>query len=79
MEVIQGPGEMVSIFEFFFLPVQIYVPGGWWHMVLNLEETVSVTQNFVNDQNLGLTTLVLYNTPGRHLLKVWLEKYVLLS
>lgn len=45
-------------------------------MVLNLEETVSVTQNFVNDQNLGLTTLVLYNTPERKLLKIWLSKYV---
>eukprot|EP01127_Copromyxa_protea_P016391 TRINITY_DN485_c0_g1_i3.p1 TRINITY_DN485_c0_g1~~TRINITY_DN485_c0_g1_i3.p1 ORF type:complete len:1020 (-),score=251.96 TRINITY_DN485_c0_g1_i3:107-3139(-) len=62
IEVVQGPGEM------------LYVPAGWWHMVLNLEETVSVTQNFVNDQNLGLATLVLYNTPGRKLLKLWLEK-----
>jgi len=41
----------------------IFVPRGWWHMAINLEETVAVTQNYVSSAN--LPHVLRFLRPGR--------------
>ena len=31
----------------------VFIPAGWWHQVLNLEDSVAVTHNFVSRANLA--------------------------
>jgi len=30
----------------------MFIPSAWWHSVLNLEESVAITQNYVSKRNL---------------------------
>eukprot|EP01125_Pyxidicula_operculata_P018709 TRINITY_DN6673_c0_g1_i1.p1 TRINITY_DN6673_c0_g1~~TRINITY_DN6673_c0_g1_i1.p1 ORF type:complete len:399 (+),score=116.35 TRINITY_DN6673_c0_g1_i1:60-1256(+) len=30
----------------------IFIPSGWWHSVINIEESYAITQNYVNENNL---------------------------
>lgn len=42
IECIQRKGDLV------------FVPCGWWHCVLNLEDSIAITQNYVSESNLRL-------------------------
>ncbi|ONH67728.1 Bifunctional arginine demethylase and lysyl-hydroxylase PSR [Cyberlindnera fabianii] len=39
----------------------MYVPAGWWHAVINLEDSVALTQNFVPEPTMGAVLNFLKN------------------
>lgn len=62
IEFIQNPGDL------------IFIPSGWWHAVLNLDETVSVTQNFVNMDNLDAVVHSLFHGEMQKVLPYWRQR-----
>ncbi len=60
-EFIQYPGET------------IFVPGSWWHFVINLDDTLAVTQNYVNFSNFPLVWRDM-RAERRHVAKRWLHQ-----
>jgi len=61
LEIIQEAGEI------------IFVPSGWWHQVLNLTDTVAVTQNFCSPRNFKYVYQDMINRKSKSLRKYFYD------
>ncbi|KNC75234.1 hypothetical protein SARC_12239 [Sphaeroforma arctica JP610] len=43
----------------------IFVPSGWWHAVVNIEDSIAITQNYVSNANLIKVIDFLKNKPNQ--------------
>jgi len=56
-----------------FLGDLVFIPSGWWHSVLNLEESIAVTQNFVSGRNLKNVYRFLKHKPSKELFNTFVD------
>ena len=46
--IIQNPGEI------------LYIPAGWWHIAINHEPSIAVTQNYLHPKDLNVTSDIIF-------------------
>ncbi|EME26338.1 uncharacterized protein Gasu_60130 [Galdieria sulphuraria] len=47
----------------------LFIPRGWWHIVLNLEESIAITENYVSESNISHVLEFLQSKP--HQISGW--------
>jgi len=69
-----GPEIISRIIEFYQLPGEtVFVPSGWWHAVLNIQDSCAVTQNYASSGNFDTVWLAVRE--GRHgMARKWLKE-----
>ena len=60
--IIQKPGDL------------IYTPSGWWHTVRNLEPSIALTDNFVNQHNIKRFVTNFLPALNHLLVRTWKRK-----
>jgi len=63
VECVLQPGEL------------LFIPNSWWHLAINLEESIAVTQNYVGKQNV-LNVLNFLGKTGKPNMKQELERRI---